>query len=46
MNSYLRLTRFKYEIALNCVSPIPNWRKFLSPSGGRFVGEARRTPQM
>ncbi len=29
MNSYPRLTCFKYEIALNCVSPILNWGKGL-----------------
>ena len=41
MNSYPRLTCFKYEIALNCVSPIPNWRKSLPPlRGGR--SSARR----
>ena len=46
MNSYPILTRFKYEIALNCVkvlfligeSPFPL-------DEGRFIGEAR-TPQM
>ena len=38
MNSYLILTRFKYEIALNCVSPILNWRKSLPPLGKVRMG--------
>ena len=43
MNSYPRLTRFKYEIALNCVSPILNWRKSLPPLGeGSSARRGRR----